>query len=376
MKTIPPPFQSPSTNRFINSQVSVVKFRIDTQQYFFFEALEMHRRLFHGTPPVLMARLSRSRLTAVVVNSNANITNNNENTTAVQNHKDTSFSHNGQSAWSVVEAVKPMKAPSQQTPSRPPSQRLQKAVANDILSKLFKSERVKKKDDIDDNNSILEKSSSPTAVLDIDNQSTLSPSTDPPPDKKLKESVENTSSSLSASTSHSKGLNKAELDQEEEKRSLHHTASETVKQLYAFEQEDEMHGSIRRSEVDTTSVTPAWYEGAIFNAPPHRQQLEEKSGNKFVPRWMRNTQQQQQDDDDEEEVMEEEDSIIGQTLPALQLKSIIKLVNENYGSNTAVIDVRSRSDTFDYIIITEGRSTKQLYSIADAVKRYVKTYLI
>ncbi|KAI8904008.1 Oligomerization domain-containing protein, partial [Gorgonomyces haynaldii] len=51
---------------------------------------------------------------------------------------------------------------------------------------------------------------------------------------------------------------------------------------------------------------------------------------------------------------------------------LVDILAREAAQNISVIDVRAKCDHVDYMIICEGRSTKQVYSIADAVKRWAK----
>ncbi|KAK6099835.1 hypothetical protein MT418_001213 [Batrachochytrium dendrobatidis] len=121
--------------------------------------------------------------------------------------------------------------------------------------------------------------------------------------------------------------------------------------------------------VKTTRKEDDWYVDVAHNIPEEYTQAAPT-----VPRWLRGVAVAH---NRQEGIIESEDEIAmamdGSVESSVLLSHVLKVIADERGFNLTVIDVRSKCDHTDYMVIVEGRSTKQIYSIADAVRRKVKS---
>lgn len=115
-----------------------------------------------------------------------------------------------------------------------------------------------------------------------------------------------------------------------------------------------------------------WFVGQAFNVPENESELAQKQqeGEEFTPKWLKNANSINQSALDIDQVVNQPTGSI--TTPQVLLENIVKLLEEERGNNITSIDVRHKTESLDYIVIVEGRSTKHIYSMADTIKRYVK----
>ncbi|KAI8809635.1 Oligomerization domain-containing protein [Cladochytrium replicatum] len=120
---------------------------------------------------------------------------------------------------------------------------------------------------------------------------------------------------------------------------------------------------------------PEWYENLVVNADDSAAQSSATPS--FIPRWAKAARIA-----DARARGDEEDSVSkGEFDPNMDLKSARKaaapltvaeivhvLKEEQRAKNIVVLDMRSKVDYMEYMIIAEGRSKKQIYSMAHAVR--------
>ncbi|TPX60075.1 hypothetical protein SpCBS45565_g07585 [Spizellomyces sp. 'palustris'] len=109
------------------------------------------------------------------------------------------------------------------------------------------------------------------------------------------------------------------------------------------------------------SLSDDWYVDEAYNIAE-----EAPKESDFVPRWMRGIEIAEQRS--QGMVEEEEIDLNG----PLRLREVVDVLREEKGTNLVAIDMRSKCDYADYMIIVEGRSKKQIYALADAVRRKAK----
>ncbi|TPX57703.1 hypothetical protein PhCBS80983_g03633 [Powellomyces hirtus] len=110
------------------------------------------------------------------------------------------------------------------------------------------------------------------------------------------------------------------------------------------------------------SVADDWYveEASIVSE-------ERLSPDDFVPRWMKGIAVAKQRS---QGIVLEEDAT--DAAGPIRLKEIVNVLKEENGKNLAVISMRDKCDYTDFMVIVEGRSKKQIYALADAVRRRAK----
>ncbi|KAJ3040271.1 Mitochondrial assembly of ribosomal large subunit protein 1 [Rhizophlyctis rosea] len=100
-----------------------------------------------------------------------------------------------------------------------------------------------------------------------------------------------------------------------------------------------------------------WYINTAYNLP---------SSTPPLPRWMRTASVA-----DARAEGREVDATQQKTGP-LELEEIVGVLKEERGRNLCVIDMRSKCDFTDFMVICEGVSAKQVYALVDAVRRRAK----
>ncbi|KAJ3019209.1 hypothetical protein HKX48_002285 [Thoreauomyces humboldtii] len=113
-----------------------------------------------------------------------------------------------------------------------------------------------------------------------------------------------------------------------------------------------------------------WYVDQAFNLPgvvPGNATDKALNPNDFVPRWMAGIAVAER----RSQGVEPENAA-GEPTGPLRLQEIVSVLREEKGANMAVISMRDKCDYTDFMIIVEGRSTKQIYALADAVRRRAK----
>ncbi|KAH6593369.1 hypothetical protein BASA61_004315 [Batrachochytrium salamandrivorans] len=127
----------------------------------------------------------------------------------------------------------------------------------------------------------------------------------------------------------------------------------------------------RGNSFDSLSDTgDDWFTNVAHNVP-----VSYIKDDASVPRWLRGveTAQKRQAGELETEMDElSEMNVDGQASPKLMLKHVLQVISDERGQNLVVIDVRDKCDHTDYMVIVEGRSSKQIYTIADTIRRKVK----
>ncbi|KAI8910659.1 hypothetical protein DFJ77DRAFT_470632 [Powellomyces hirtus] len=109
------------------------------------------------------------------------------------------------------------------------------------------------------------------------------------------------------------------------------------------------------------SVADDWYVEEASNVSEER-----LSPDDFVPRWMKGIAVAKQRS---QGIVLEEDAT--DAVGPIRLKEIVNVLKEENGKNLAVISMRDKCDYTDFMVIVEGRSKKQIYALADAVRRRV-----
>ncbi|KAH6587748.1 hypothetical protein BASA50_011139 [Batrachochytrium salamandrivorans] len=121
---------------------------------------------------------------------------------------------------------------------------------------------------------------------------------------------------------------------------------------------------------DLSDTGDDWFTNVAHNVP-----VSYIKDDASVPRWLRGveTAQKRQAGELETEMDElSEMNVDGQASPKLMLKHVLQVISDERGQNLVVIDVRDKCDHTDYMVIVEGRSSKQIYTIADTIRRKVK----
>ncbi|KAJ3154493.1 Mitochondrial assembly of ribosomal large subunit protein 1 [Geranomyces michiganensis] len=108
-----------------------------------------------------------------------------------------------------------------------------------------------------------------------------------------------------------------------------------------------------------------WYVNQSYNlgdSYPNQEDL--------VPRWMKGVAVAEQRS--RGQVEQEDETTADDRSGPLKLREIVEELKGENGSNLAVIAMRDKCDYTDYLVIVEGRSKKQIYALADAVRRRAK----
>ncbi|KAI8593528.1 Oligomerization domain-containing protein [Geranomyces variabilis] len=109
-----------------------------------------------------------------------------------------------------------------------------------------------------------------------------------------------------------------------------------------------------------------WYVNQSYNlgdSYPNQEDL--------VPRWMKGVTLAEQRSHGQVE-QEDSETMADDRAGPLKLREIVEELKAENGSNLAVISMRNKCDYTDYLVIVEGRSKKQIYALADAVRRRAK----
>ncbi|KAJ3092822.1 Mitochondrial assembly of ribosomal large subunit protein 1 [Quaeritorhiza haematococci] len=142
----------------------------------------------------------------------------------------------------------------------------------------------------------------------------------------------------------------------------------------------------RASDVENVddNISDDWYVGTAVNVPPELQvpqQSDEKAPptEDFVPRWMQGIKVAEQRarsgtvaQEDEAERGSLLDDIPEDKYGEVTVEEVLRVLKEERGFNIAVIDLRNKADFAEFMVIVDGRSAKQIYSMADAVRRHMK----
>ncbi|KAJ3292920.1 hypothetical protein HK104_004898 [Borealophlyctis nickersoniae] len=132
--------------------------------------------------------------------------------------------------------------------------------------------------------------------------------------------------------------------------------------------------SAREAEIDSVAseadkeLESDWYVDKAFNLPEDLAPAPES----FIPRWMKNVDIAEARGSRVLEEDEDLGQVQDQDKGPLRLEEIVAVLKEEHGTNLVVIDMRSKSDFTDYMVIVEGRSRKHIYNLADAVRRKAK----
>ncbi|KAI9099876.1 Oligomerization domain-containing protein [Phlyctochytrium arcticum] len=104
-----------------------------------------------------------------------------------------------------------------------------------------------------------------------------------------------------------------------------------------------------------------WYVDDSYDVSPRSVKT-----SSTIPRWMQGAKLAE----------ERSRGLIGDNIEEgtgeLRLHEIIETLRAESGGNLVAIDMREKCDYTDFMIIVEGRSTKQIHSLADAVRRKAK----
>ncbi|KAI9320266.1 Oligomerization domain-containing protein [Zopfochytrium polystomum] len=149
-------------------------------------------------------------------------------------------------------------------------------------------------------------------------------------------------------------------------------ARERIQELYEMAQvvRDDQ---ITAPTTEEPTLSPAgdadWYVGAAFNTAEAAPAAEPAA----VPRWMAaagvaESRSRGDKDASADDVSAESDG-------RLKLEHILSALEAERGVDVAVLDVRRKSDWTDTIVVVTARSTKQLFSLVDAVRRKAKKFV-
>lgn len=102
-----------------------------------------------------------------------------------------------------------------------------------------------------------------------------------------------------------------------------------------------------------------WYMNTAHNLP--------KEVSDFTPRWMKGI----------ERARERESGIVTrdqmESSDTLTLEYIVALLKEEHAQNLTVIDMTTKCDYTDYLVIAEGQSKRQIYSLVESVRAAVSS---
>ncbi|KAJ3109783.1 hypothetical protein HDU97_000013 [Phlyctochytrium planicorne] len=148
------------------------------------------------------------------------------------------------------------------------------------------------------------------------------------------------------------------------------TAKQRVDSLYAdiSEEEDRMPNRTETTSDKKGDKEDDWFVGSAYNTPAVG---EERSGStEFVPTWMKvqrraDARRTTGEDADDDEISSE---------GRLTVADVVKLIEAERGQKMAVMDVSTKCDWTETMIVVEGRSKKQLFSIVDGVRRMAKKF--
>ncbi|KAJ3175664.1 Mitochondrial assembly of ribosomal large subunit protein 1 [Geranomyces variabilis] len=109
-----------------------------------------------------------------------------------------------------------------------------------------------------------------------------------------------------------------------------------------------------------------WYVDQSYNLDDSYPNQED-----LVPRWMKGIALAEQRSRGQAE-QEDSETIADDRTGPLKLREIVEELKAENGSNLVVISMRDKCDYTDFLVIVEGRSKKQIYALADAVRRRAK----
>nr|KAJ3420278.1 Cytidine and dCMP deaminase domain-containing protein 1 [Polyrhizophydium stewartii] len=136
-----------------------------------------------------------------------------------------------------------------------------------------------------------------------------------------------------------------------------------------------------RDAADGGAAEDEWFVDEAHNVPQSftrtltRGAAAAAAADATLPRWMRGieTAEKRQMGIDVEDDTVHVDA--GASVTQMILDRTIDAIRGERGRNLVVIDVRQKCDHADYIVIVEGRSSKQIHSMIDAVRRSVRHVL-
>ncbi|KAJ3026291.1 hypothetical protein HK097_006483, partial [Rhizophlyctis rosea] len=117
-------------------------------------------------------------------------------------------------------------------------------------------------------------------------------------------------------------------------------------------------------------VSDDWYINQSFNVPTPTSTSSKSSTPQpepFIPKWLKNAaiaERRQQG------ITEGENEAEAQGL--IRLEEIVEVLKEERGQNLVVIDMKTKCDFTDFLVIVEGRSAKQVHALVDSVRRKAK----
>ncbi|KAJ1554903.1 hypothetical protein HK405_003766 [Cladochytrium tenue] len=125
-------------------------------------------------------------------------------------------------------------------------------------------------------------------------------------------------------------------------------------------------------ETEAAAADSDWFVGTAYNPFDGTASGEPTSA---VPRWMRTAKTAEERSSGLEAAVAaaEDEGAAGDGV--LSLKSVVAALEEEKGRDVVVLDVRGKCDWTDTMVIVTARSTKQLYSLVDRVRRMAKKYV-
>ncbi|KAJ3196018.1 Mitochondrial assembly of ribosomal large subunit protein 1 [Irineochytrium annulatum] len=123
--------------------------------------------------------------------------------------------------------------------------------------------------------------------------------------------------------------------------------------------------------VDSTAED--WYIGKSFNRPATRDDVIplDTSEEESMPQWM--AAQRRAEARRAGAELELADNGTADAAGVLTTSSILSVIKTERGGNVIVLDVAGKCDWTETMIIVDGGSTKQLYSIIDSAKKFIAT---
>lgn len=109
-----------------------------------------------------------------------------------------------------------------------------------------------------------------------------------------------------------------------------------------------------------------WYLDQAYNVTSGTTKKDTQDWANFTPRWMKKpTTESQPMQPTPESITEKYDPSL------LNLSDVVSQLKAEKAQNITVINMREKCDYADYFIIAEGASKRQIYGIADGVRRFV-----
>ncbi|KAJ3339374.1 hypothetical protein HDU83_007659 [Entophlyctis luteolus] len=97
----------------------------------------------------------------------------------------------------------------------------------------------------------------------------------------------------------------------------------------------------------------------------------ESEANSFVPRWMKTASVSESRKLGEE--LDENDNLADESI--LSVNQVVKKLEMERGKNITVLDVSSKCEWTDTIVIVEGKGKKQIFGLIDGVRRMAKKFV-